>query len=161
MESRVSIPYEVMITIIHDMQQESIKDVCDETQNIFLELLLDYYDSTIEIGDSIKQEITSINDIPLLEDDLNSYGFLAVGLNWKNLEHAFVLINTKKNTYIIDSYVNLRCISYRKFDFDRLINLRSLDDWNNLFLANEEEMNNEDNEFILHYGYYPLPHIDK
>lgn len=151
------IPHKIMMDIIHDMQKRlPDTDICDEAQNIFLELLLNYYDPNIKIYDSIKHEIEGISHISLVKNALHDYGFLGMVIQWKNLEHAFVLINTELDTYIVDSYVNVRCISHRKFDFDKLINMRSLEDWNKLFLAHEAKLRNERDIYTIFYGYYPL-----
>lgn len=156
MEHHTIIPYKLMVDIVNQVRQKLSSTVCDDAQTMFLWFLLNYYNPNINIRDSIKYEIDNVDDISLFINDLNSYGFLTVVIEWKNLEHAFVLVNTENGVHIVDSYVLIRCISYRKFDFNMLINLRSLDDWNRLFMANEESVDINMDNFIIRYAYYLL-----
>lgn len=151
------IPYKIMVDIIIYMQKLYAKmTVCDDTQNLFLQLLLEYYDANLRIEDSVKNKIRGAGKISLLKNVLNDHAFLAISIEWKNLEHSFVLINTETETYIVDSYAVIRCVSYRKFDFDKLTNLISLDDWNELFLSNEKNLRIDDDRYNIYYAYYSL-----
>lgn len=154
-EYHIFIPYKVMVNIINYLQKHFTTTICDEGQEIFLKALLGYYNNpNMKIWNSTGHEIKRIDDIPMLKDDLNKYGFLSVSIQLNNLEHSFVLVNTEKGVYIVDSYVLVRCVGYRSFNFDKLSNINSLEAWNELFLSNEKRLRNERDVFVIYYGYY-------
>ncbi len=103
-------------------------------------------------GEYINQQL--INTMCLRLDE---HGYITVDVDWRGLEHSFVVCNTDVGQMKVDSYVKLRRVSYESVDLRRvltsLVYNMSVETWNSMFGVNEVIKPDNQGELWIVYSY--------
>lgn len=73
-----------------------------------------------------------------------------------HIGHFFTLINDQQETIIVDSYIDVRRASARRFQWSDLVDLLthpSIDIWNDVFMCDEKPTILDENDMYIMYSY--------
>lgn len=67
-----------------------------------------------------------------------------------NLNHSFILFTDNNKLYKIDSYIDIREISIKKFNYDDIYNIFNYNGWKNIFNTDYKILDIKNEEYNIY-----------